>query len=230
MLKQTEGSRAVAETIACCRPEVIAAYPISPQTHIVEELSRLVKSGALKPCEYVNVESEFAAMSMCIGASAAGARTYTATASQARPRVGRPAQHLVLLRRPGLRTADARTRPPRLDVRRGGAGARRVHGTVRGPALHVLRSLLRVRQLLRRLPGQRDHQAGAGQGFQHRPRLLQGVRAVRGRVPVRGDRHGAGGVSRTHLIAHSPEGIVGLVLGSEDQAEVTFILPARRRT
>ncbi|MDN3027808.1 transketolase C-terminal domain-containing protein [Streptomyces sp. S.PB5] len=82
MLKQTEGSRAVAETVACCRPEVIAAYPISPQTHIVEELSRLVKSGVLDPCEYVNVESEFAAMSMCIGASAAGARAYTATASQ----------------------------------------------------------------------------------------------------------------------------------------------------
>ncbi|MDH6588975.1 pyruvate ferredoxin oxidoreductase alpha subunit [Streptomyces sp. SAI-133] len=82
MLKQTEGSRAVAETVAYCRPEVIAAYPISPQTHIVEELSRLVKSGVLGPCEYVNVESEFAAMSMCIGASAAGARTYTATASQ----------------------------------------------------------------------------------------------------------------------------------------------------
>ncbi|AZQ39476.1 pyruvate ferredoxin oxidoreductase [Streptomyces cyaneochromogenes] len=82
MLKQTEGSRAVAETVAYCRPEVIAAYPISPQTHIVEELSRLVKSGALKPCEYVNVESEFAAMSLCIGASAAGARAYTATASQ----------------------------------------------------------------------------------------------------------------------------------------------------
>ncbi|WP_405539744.1 pyruvate ferredoxin oxidoreductase [Streptomyces sp. NBC_00075] len=82
MLKRTEGSRAVAETVAYCRPEVIAAYPISPQTHIVEELSRLVKSGALKPCEYVNVESEFAAMSLCIGASAAGARTYTATASQ----------------------------------------------------------------------------------------------------------------------------------------------------
>ncbi|PWI13265.1 pyruvate ferredoxin oxidoreductase [Streptomyces sp. Act143] len=82
MLKQTEGSRAVAETVASCRPEVIAAYPISPQTHIVEQLSRLVKSGALKPCEYVNVESEYAAMSLCIGASAAGARTYTATASQ----------------------------------------------------------------------------------------------------------------------------------------------------
>ena len=82
MRRQTEGSRAVAETIALCRPEVIAAYPISPQTHIVEGLSRLVKAGRLAPCEFLNVESEFAAMSVCIGASATGARTYTATASQ----------------------------------------------------------------------------------------------------------------------------------------------------
>jgi pyruvate ferredoxin oxidoreductase alpha subunit len=77
-----EGSRAVAETVAWCRPEVICAYPISPQTHIVEALSALVKSGRLTPCEFVNVESEFAAMSVAIGASAAGARVYTATASQ----------------------------------------------------------------------------------------------------------------------------------------------------
>jgi pyruvate ferredoxin oxidoreductase alpha subunit len=82
MLKQLEGSRAVAETLARCRPEVIAAYPISPQTHIVEGLSALVKRGDLSPCEFINVESEFAAMSVCIGASATGARTYTATASQ----------------------------------------------------------------------------------------------------------------------------------------------------
>ena len=82
MLRQIEGSRAVAETVALCRPEVIGAYPISPQTHIVEGLSALVKTGALAPCEFLNVESEFAAMSVCIGASAAGARTYTATASQ----------------------------------------------------------------------------------------------------------------------------------------------------
>jgi len=82
VLRQIEGSRAVAETVALCRPEVIGAYPISPQTHIVEGLSALVKTGALAPCEYINVESEFAAMSVCIGASAAGARTYTATASQ----------------------------------------------------------------------------------------------------------------------------------------------------
>jgi pyruvate ferredoxin oxidoreductase alpha subunit len=82
MLKQIEGSRAVAEAVALCRPEVICAYPISPQTHIVEGLSELVRKGALTPCEFVNVESEFAAMSVCIGASATGARTYTATASQ----------------------------------------------------------------------------------------------------------------------------------------------------
>jgi pyruvate ferredoxin oxidoreductase alpha subunit len=61
---------------------VICAYPISPQTHIVEALSTLVRSGALARCEFVNVESEFAAMSVAIGASAAGARAYTATASQ----------------------------------------------------------------------------------------------------------------------------------------------------
>src|SRR3954471_10564473 len=82
MLRQIEGSRAVADTVALCRPEVIGAYPISPQTHIVEALSAQVKSGALAPCEFLNVESEFAAMSVCIGASAAGSRTYTATASQ----------------------------------------------------------------------------------------------------------------------------------------------------
>lgn len=82
MLKQTEGSKAVAEAIALCRPEVICAYPISPQTHIVEALGEMVKSGELTPCEFINVESEFAAMSVAIGSSAAGARSYTATASQ----------------------------------------------------------------------------------------------------------------------------------------------------
>jgi len=82
MLRQMEGSQAVAETVARCRPEVICAYPISPQTHLVEGLSAIVKSGRLGSCQFVNVESEFAAMSVAIGASAAGARAYTATASQ----------------------------------------------------------------------------------------------------------------------------------------------------
>jgi pyruvate ferredoxin oxidoreductase alpha subunit len=82
MLKQIEGSHAMAEAIALCRPEVICAYPITPQTHIVEGLGELVKEGALVDCEFINVESEFAALSVAIGASAAGARAYTATASQ----------------------------------------------------------------------------------------------------------------------------------------------------
>ncbi len=82
MLRQLEGSRAVAETVARCRPAVVAAYPISPQTHIVEGLSELVLTGELQDCEYLLVESEFGAMSACIGASATGARAYTATASQ----------------------------------------------------------------------------------------------------------------------------------------------------
>lgn len=82
MLQQVEGSRAVAQTVAACRPEVVCAYPISPQTHIIEALGASVKSGSLSPCEFINVESEFAAMSVLIGASAAGARAYTATASQ----------------------------------------------------------------------------------------------------------------------------------------------------
>jgi len=82
VLQQIEGSRAVAETVALCRPEVVCAYPISPQTHIIEAVGVMVKEGRLAPCEFINVESEFAAMSVAIGASAAGARAYTATASQ----------------------------------------------------------------------------------------------------------------------------------------------------
>ncbi|MFV2092756.1 MAG: pyruvate ferredoxin oxidoreductase [Hyphomicrobiales bacterium] len=82
MLKQMEGSVAVAQAIALCRPEVVCAYPITPQTHIVEGIGALVKAGDLENCEFINVESEFAALSVAIGASAAGARAYTATASQ----------------------------------------------------------------------------------------------------------------------------------------------------
>lgn len=82
MLKQIEGSKAVAETISACTPQVICAYPISPQTHIVEALDEYVREGLLNGCEFINVESEFSAMSVAIGSSAAGSRVYTATASQ----------------------------------------------------------------------------------------------------------------------------------------------------
>jgi pyruvate ferredoxin oxidoreductase alpha subunit len=82
MLRQMEGSRAVAEAVALSRPGVICAHPVAPQTHIVEALGAKVRAGKLRSCEFLNVESEFAAMSVAIGASAAGARAYTATASQ----------------------------------------------------------------------------------------------------------------------------------------------------
>lgn len=82
MREQLEGSAAVAATVARCRPQVIAAYPISPQTHIVEGLAALVRTGDLTGCEYLTVDSEFSALSACLGASVVGARAYTATASQ----------------------------------------------------------------------------------------------------------------------------------------------------
>ena len=82
MLRQIEGSRAVAEAVAACRPGVVCAYPITPQTHIVEAIGAMTKSGQLTGCRFVNVESEFAAISVAMGASAVGTRAYTATASQ----------------------------------------------------------------------------------------------------------------------------------------------------
>jgi pyruvate ferredoxin oxidoreductase alpha subunit len=82
MRKQMEGSRAIAETVARCRPQVVPAYPITPQTHIVEAIGAMAKAGELDTCQFLTVESEFAAMSAALGASAAGARAYTATASQ----------------------------------------------------------------------------------------------------------------------------------------------------
>ncbi len=76
-----EGSRAVAEIIKRCKPGVISAYPITPQTHIVEELALMVANGELNS-QFVNVESEHSAASVVLGASAAGVRAFTATSSQ----------------------------------------------------------------------------------------------------------------------------------------------------
>ena len=68
--------------MALCRPKTVCAYPITPQTHIVEGLGELVRSGKLTDCEYINVESEMAALSVAIGSETAGVRSYTATSSQ----------------------------------------------------------------------------------------------------------------------------------------------------
>lgn len=76
-----EGSEAVAEAIKACRPEVISAYPISPQTHIVEGIARMIANGEMD-AEFVRVEAEFSAASVLAGASAAGSRSYTASSSQ----------------------------------------------------------------------------------------------------------------------------------------------------
>lgn len=76
-----EGSAAIAQTVARCRPQVVAAYPITPQTHIVEGIAQLRSTGAMT-AEFLNVESEFTAASVVLGASATGARVYTATSSQ----------------------------------------------------------------------------------------------------------------------------------------------------
>jgi pyruvate ferredoxin oxidoreductase alpha subunit len=76
-----EVSIAVSEAVKLANADVIAAYPITPQTHIVEHLAELVAQGELN-AEYVPVESEHSAMSACLGSSAVGARTFTATAGQ----------------------------------------------------------------------------------------------------------------------------------------------------
>ncbi len=76
-----EGSRAVAEAVKLCRPGVISAYPITPQTHIVEDLAQMVADGELNT-QFVNVESEHSAASVVLGAVATGVRAFTATSSQ----------------------------------------------------------------------------------------------------------------------------------------------------
>jgi len=76
-----EGSHAVADIVRLCKPGVISAYPITPQTHIVEDLAQMVANGDLNS-QCINVESEHSAASAVLGGSAAGVRVYTATSSQ----------------------------------------------------------------------------------------------------------------------------------------------------
>jgi pyruvate ferredoxin oxidoreductase alpha subunit len=97
MMEIMEGSHAIALAVKAARPNVVAAYPITPQTHIVEDISQLIADGDLD-AQYVKVESEHSAMSVCIGASATGARTYTATTSQ-----GLALMHEVLFNAAGMR-------------------------------------------------------------------------------------------------------------------------------
>ena len=81
MKRFLSGDEAFAEGVRLAKPQVISAYPITPQTVVVERLSEMVEEGSLK-AEYVHVESEHSALSCAMGASATGARTFTATSSQ----------------------------------------------------------------------------------------------------------------------------------------------------
>jgi pyruvate ferredoxin oxidoreductase alpha subunit len=92
-----EVSIAIAEAAKLANVDVVAAYPITPQTHIVEQLAELVADGELD-ASYVPVESEHSAMSACLGAAAVGARTFTATAGQ-----GLELMHEVLYIASGMR-------------------------------------------------------------------------------------------------------------------------------
>ncbi|MDO9130387.1 MAG: hypothetical protein Q7U34_11025 [Anaerolineales bacterium] len=80
-LSVMEGSMAIAQAVRMCRPAVISAYPITPQTHIIEFLAQMVANGELD-AEYIRADSEFSAASILAGASATGVRTYTASSSQ----------------------------------------------------------------------------------------------------------------------------------------------------
>ncbi|RLI73401.1 pyruvate ferredoxin oxidoreductase [Archaeoglobales archaeon] len=82
MMKVVRGFYSVAYSVKTCKPNVISAYPITPQTEIVENLAAMYANGELENCVYITAESEFSAASILVGASAAGARTFTATCSQ----------------------------------------------------------------------------------------------------------------------------------------------------
>ncbi|MCK4335205.1 MAG: pyruvate ferredoxin oxidoreductase [Candidatus Aenigmarchaeota archaeon] len=95
--KVLEGSHAIAEAVKLCNPDVVAAYPITPQTHIIERISEMVADGEFKT-EFSRAESEHSAMSICLGAQAAGVRTFTSSASQ-----GIALMHEVLYNVSGMR-------------------------------------------------------------------------------------------------------------------------------
>jgi pyruvate ferredoxin oxidoreductase alpha subunit len=102
-----EGSMAIAKAVQLCKPGVISAYPITPQTHIVEALAAIVSDGHLK-AEFVNVESEHSAASVVLGAVATGVRAYTATSSQGLFYMAEVLYNIAGMRLPVIMTTAAR--------------------------------------------------------------------------------------------------------------------------
>jgi pyruvate ferredoxin oxidoreductase alpha subunit len=103
-----EGSLAVAHAVKACRPGVITAYPISPQTHIVEEIAKFEAAGELSS-KFIRVDSEFSAASVLFGSSATGVRSYTASSSQGLLLMTEVIYALAGIRLPVVMTAVNRT-------------------------------------------------------------------------------------------------------------------------
>ena len=114
-IKVMEGSMAVAHAVKACKTDVIAAYPISPQTHIVEYLSEFSADGIL-PGKYINVDSEFSAASFVYGSEAMGARSYTASSSQGLLLMTEVLYNIAGCRLPVVMTGVNRTISPPISI------------------------------------------------------------------------------------------------------------------
>lgn len=110
-----QGSIAIAETVRAAQPGVIAVYPITPQTHIVEHLARLVADGKLKS-QCITADSEFSAASVLWGAVAAGVRSYTASASQGLLLMTEVIFNMAGTRLPAVFTAVNRSISPPINI------------------------------------------------------------------------------------------------------------------
>jgi len=110
-----QGSIAIAETVCSIQPGVIGVYPITPQTHIIEHLARLVANGRAKG-KYINADSEFSAASIVFGASAAGVRSYSASSSQGLLLMTEVIFNMAGTRLPGVFSAVNRSLSPPINI------------------------------------------------------------------------------------------------------------------
>ncbi|WP_366925165.1 transketolase C-terminal domain-containing protein [Halomonas sp.] len=113
--KTLQGSIAIAETICSLEPGVIGAYPITPQTHIVEHLAKLTEEGLLKG-KYIIADSEFSAASILFGAAAAGVRSYSASSSQGLLLMTEVIFNMAGTRLPGVFSAVNRSLSPPINI------------------------------------------------------------------------------------------------------------------
>lgn len=110
-----QGSIGIAETVRAAQPGVVAVYPITPQTHIVEHLARLAADGKLRS-QYITADAEFSAASVLWGAAAAGVRSYTASASQGLLLMTEVIFNMAGTRLPAVFTAVNRSISPPINI------------------------------------------------------------------------------------------------------------------